>query len=66
VKENEIGAKLRGLRKRKCEGFFIDGNLGGEEDGGGFAPTRLDNDCHGNLLKVQKTLAEAPSGFGVR
>jgi hypothetical protein len=50
MEENEIGAKLGSLRKRKCEGLFIGGNLGREQNGGGFAPTRLDYTCHGNLL----------------
>jgi hypothetical protein len=52
VEEDEIGAKLDSLRKGKLEGFLVGGNLGGEEDGGGFAPTGLENLCHGNLPLV--------------
>ena len=54
VKEDEIRAKFDGLRKRKGKGLFVGGNLGGEENGGGFAPTWLHDGCHGNLLVVRQ------------
>jgi hypothetical protein len=41
------------LRNRKREGFLVGGNLGGKENGGGFAPTGLHDGCHGNLLMVR-------------
>jgi hypothetical protein len=53
MKQNQIRAKLPGLRKRKLEGFLVGGNLGGEKNGGGFAPTGLHDGCHGNLLMVR-------------
>ena len=64
VKEDEIGAKLDGLRKSEGEGLFIGGNLGGEEDGGGFAPTWLDDGGHGNLLVVRQYFRRL--GIGLR
>ena len=57
VKEDEIRAELAGLRQRKRKGFLVGGNLGGEQDGGGFAPTRLEYGCHGNLLRVRQTIS---------
>ena len=53
MKDDEMGAKLDGLRKSEGEGLFVGGNLGGVEDGGGFAPPWLDSVCHGNLLVVR-------------
>src|ERR1035441_6716928 len=50
VKENEIGAKLGSLCQSEGEGLLVGRNLGGKENGGGFAPTRLDDSSHGNLL----------------
>src|ERR1700678_3857856 len=43
MKKDKIGPKFSGLRKSIGERFFIGGNLGREKDGGGFAPTWLDN-----------------------
>jgi hypothetical protein len=54
VKEDEIGAKLRSLRKSEGECLLVGGNLGGEKDGGGFAPSWLDYGGHGNLLLVRQ------------
>src|ERR1017187_5641451 len=39
MKNNEICAKLEGLRKSEAEGLFIGRKLRSEENGGGFAPT---------------------------
>jgi hypothetical protein len=49
VKKYEIRAKLDGLRQSKAEGLFIGGNLRGEEDCGGLAPTWLEDCGHGDL-----------------
>ena len=47
MKQDEIRAKLLGLRQRKGKGLFIGGDFGGKEDGGGLAPSRLQDGCHG-------------------
>ena len=49
MKQNEICAELSGLSDGKAEGLFVGGDLGGEEDRGGFAPPWLQCGCHGNL-----------------
>ena len=41
MKQNEIRGKLLGLREGKAEGLFVGRDLGGKEDGGGFAPSWL-------------------------
>ena len=57
MKENQIRAEFGGLCQRKGEGLFIGGDFGGEQDGCGLAPTRLQDGCHGNLLAVRRTEA---------
>jgi hypothetical protein len=52
MKENQLRAKLRGLRKSKAIGFLIGGNFGGKKNGGGLAPTGLEDGRHMNLLKM--------------
>jgi hypothetical protein len=53
MKKDEIRAELLGLCEREHEGFMVGWYLGGEEDGGGLAPTWLQYGCHGNLLPVR-------------
>jgi hypothetical protein len=57
IKNNEICAKLGGLRERKTEGLFIGGGVGSEEDGGGFAPTGLEGSGHVSLFRVSTTIS---------
>jgi hypothetical protein len=49
MKKNEIRTELGGLGQSKGKGFLIYGELGGEEDRGGFAPPVLNRVFHGNL-----------------
>ena len=53
MKKDEFRAKLHCLRKSEGKGFFTDGQLGCEKNGGGLAPTWLENICHRNLLKLR-------------
>ena len=41
MKNDEMRSEFLGLGEREGEGFFVDGNFGGEKDRGGFAPTGL-------------------------
>jgi hypothetical protein len=50
------------LRQSKGEGLLIGGSLGGKQDGGGFAPTRLENGGHGNLLEARQMKKEPAIG----
>ena len=65
MEKNEIGAEFRGLRQCKIECLFVGGNLGSKENGGGFAPTRLDYACHGNLLDTRKDSNSVAAGLSV-
>src|ERR1035441_10092234 len=41
MEQNKIRTRLLGLRKRKTKCLFIGGDLGGKQNGGGFAPPWL-------------------------
>ena len=54
MKKNEIGTAFSGLSKSVVKGALVSGDLGCKEDGGGFAPTRLDG--HGEPPMVPKDI----------
>jgi hypothetical protein len=56
MENDDLGTMLSGLRQSKTEGFLIDGDFGGEKDGGRPTPPWLDKDCHGHLLNRNLTI----------
>jgi hypothetical protein len=68
MKEDEFGVEFGGLSQGQGKGLLVGGKLRSEEDGGGFAPPRLESGSHRSLLgwtfltRTNRTTSNVRSG----